>query len=359
VTYTVAGEPDAINRPALGALMRWHVGTGNDEHSDEIGRIWAGLEPDLAVLEAELDDLTAQTSPPLEVVQAITALKGAIRRANLAELGALERLDLAYNPEQPRDSGGKFGSGGETVGRDLVASGAIRDTPAWNAVADPDKEFGAPGGINESGYGHMLAHDVGFDGLPRTVTEADLQKAITGGATELWRGVASAEHADQLRSGENFVGRGIFGDGLYFANGHDNQMTIYGSGARPDERLGGGREIAAWYARAQSQDRDDPAMVHAALSPDARVIAQGALEKMQYSEVPRSTNPTAAQLADPAWRAAEEIRTNDRFLLADLGRYGMAKGYDAISVARGPGQAAQHVVLNRSKLLVSSETIRP
>ena len=61
---------------------------------------------------------------------------------------------------------------------------------------------------------HIL-HVQGFDGLPEVVDENTLDAHIAAGEVELFRGLDTADHAEQFRSGSLFIGSGIGVDGTY------------------------------------------------------------------------------------------------------------------------------------------------
>jgi hypothetical protein len=77
----------------------------------------------------------------------------------------------------------------------------------------------------ENLYLKKVLDEQGFNGKPRVVSAAEYQKAVDSGALPLHRGVAgeTAEQVDQfvgqLLTGDTpYIGRGLFGDGTYFAD---------------------------------------------------------------------------------------------------------------------------------------------
>ncbi len=74
-----------------------------------------------------------------------------------------------------------------------------------------------------------LARDQGFDGLPEVVTSKQMDEYVANGERELFRGLDSygmkgktgENLAEQLRSGDMYVGTGLFGNGIYVAYGVD------------------------------------------------------------------------------------------------------------------------------------------
>lgn len=69
----------------------------------------------------------------------------------------------------------------------------------------------------------------GFDGLPHIVTKQEMDEYIAAGERELFRGLDSygmkgktgEDLAEQFRSGDMYVGTGLFGNGIYVAYGKD------------------------------------------------------------------------------------------------------------------------------------------
>jgi hypothetical protein len=77
----------------------------------------------------------------------------------------------------------------------------------------------------ENLYLKKILDEQGFNGKPRVVSATEYKKALDSGALPLHRGVAgdTAEQVDQfvgqLLTGDTpYIGRGLFGDGTYFAD---------------------------------------------------------------------------------------------------------------------------------------------
>src|SRR5438093_5949552 len=73
--------------------------------------------------------------------------------------------------------------------------------------------------FGEDRFMKSLIGEQGFEGLPHVVTPAQLDTSVRSGEAELFRGVSAARHAEQLRSGDLFVGQGGRGGGIYAAGG--------------------------------------------------------------------------------------------------------------------------------------------
>jgi hypothetical protein len=72
---------------------------------------------------------------------------------------------------------------------------------------------------DEHAYTKALIEQQGFDGFPLVVSKAELDACVRTGEIELFRGLAAASHADQLRTGPLYVGQGTYGGGIYAAGG--------------------------------------------------------------------------------------------------------------------------------------------
>ena len=137
-----------------------------------------------------------------------------------------------------------------------------------------------------------------------------IDTAVQAGEMELFRGLLDDEHgtaeqhAEQLRSGDFFAGRGLFGNGTYVA-------TSYGD--------------AADFSAGQG------------------VVVRMALKKR-------------ARIADSQTLSAEHARdqaTLPPALASDLGRYAVARGYDAMQVT-GTGD---YVIFNRGALRIQDRNL--
>jgi hypothetical protein len=71
----------------------------------------------------------------------------------------------------------------------------------------------------EDRFMKSLIAEQGLDGLPHVVTAAQLDTYIQSSEVELFRGESAPQHAEQLRSGELFVGQGSRGGGIYAVGG--------------------------------------------------------------------------------------------------------------------------------------------
>lgn len=209
----------------------------------------------------------------------------------------------------------------------------------------PDPDPAAP----ESLYLKAMLREQGFDGLPHVVARQQLDRYAASGEAEMFRGVTDARFAEQVRSGDFFVGRGGLADGMYaaarphglavareFAGGAGGvvlRMTLR-SGARIIEsrdleaRAGEELERHVWALRAEQA---------AAIRAAARGGDQAALERIASGYDHRLASA--------------------RLLYNHLGLYAAYLGYDAIHIAELPAPES-YVILNRTAVRVQRENIR-
>ena len=173
----------------------------------------------------------------------------------------------------------------------------------------------------------QVAKARGYDALPTVVDSDAFDQLLTGGATALYRGVKSwssytdegtvsssgAKFLDDYRFGDYFPGRGVSGSGTYTAE----NVSV---------------------ALSYSEDGLDTVM-RLILDPRARVITDDDL-----------LQEWAAFLQSPEYDA---LSRSGKALVADMGRYATARGYDAIRVVRGEyGSGDYMVLLNRGRVTV-------
>lgn len=182
----------------------------------------------------------------------------------------------------------------------------------------------------------------GFHGRPKVVARQEMDRLIQSGHLEMFRGVAesrdgtisSAEYAQQFRLGdEHYPGFGMHGNGSYATTW---QMEAQGYSDPFGEGFRQSTDLKRW-----------PGVIRIALPPDARI-----------AEVQRLKGQQAADLNQIRARG-DDAKYN---VLADVGRYAAALGYDAIWLGplttRGtklpdaPPSRDHYIILNRSILTV-------
>jgi hypothetical protein len=179
-------------------------------------------------------------------------------------------------------------------------------------------------------YLKNLLEEQGFNGKPQIVTAKEFKKYVDEGATPIYRGIAgdTAEdvnsYVSQLLEGDSpFIGKGMFGDGTYFASN---------------------REIAEAFTKETviGEARNTGRVVEAVLNPQAKVIT---LQELRLLE-------------DQKWPSGHGDYPQDFY--EDPGAIAAALGYDAIKMERPklswtpdakPVDADYIVVLNRTALI--------
>ena len=170
----------------------------------------------------------------------------------------------------------------------------------------------------EALYTKAVIQEQGFDRLPHVVSRRELDAYVAAGEVELFRGVENPRFADQLRSGDFFVGRGGLLDGLYAAAG---QQAL---------------AVAREYAR-----RGEGTVIRMTLKQDARIIGADQLEAAAHDD----------------YQSIGGRPEHHSLLYTELGAYAAYLGYDAVHIVDVP-DVDQYVVLNRTALRVQRENMR-
>jgi ADP-ribosyltransferase exoenzyme/putative peptidoglycan binding protein len=211
------------------------------------------------------------------------------------------------------------------AGRDITAKSGlaarvlndVRSAPGYNPRREEDSDIGDPAG-------ERLAGEIGYAGPPQLADPASFDRMVNDGSIGqvLYRGVeegnykkTAGEIQREWRVGRYHMGLGTFGNGSYMAVN---------------------RAHAKEYA-----DGTPGSFGRFGLRKDARVVKWDDLIR-EHDDYHRGTKD-----GDP-----------ERQLYGDVGRFAMARGYDAISVPKGthPGFGApaggdQYVVLNRTAVI--------
>lgn len=242
-----------------------------------------------------------------EQIKSATGNSGAFDPQEKDITKALVAKDREFEEKHPRDQSGRFAESPD-------APAAIGDLSA------PRREYVKA--ARQSGHYALateklntmasLLHGRGADRMPQLVSESELNRRVSEGETELWRGLPEKRYATRFRGGPLHLGTGIMGSGVYVALG----------GAEA-------RSYAADYAGQQGE------LLHMSLAADAKVGDWQTVASQMAAEA-RKLNMT-----DPV----------NRTLYSDVGLYGAARGYDALLSQK----LAMGLVLNRAKLRVSRQ----
>lgn len=219
-----------------------------------------------------------------------------MRTPSLAVRVQLSRQRLANHPGHDQKSHGRKGGGAGVEGKDLVGK------------LDPDRI--RPDGAGRREATMAVLRQQGFDGPPTVTDAAGVDVVIASGGIELYRGVGSAEFAEEFRTGE-----------LHLS---DEASAPLGIGIYSHTE----RQVAEPFA-------GEDGLVRMALRPDARTIDYDSL------------------IAERERRSVG-FSNEEHVLYSDEGTYAAAAGYDAIVPTPGALRADHTVVLNRTALVVQS-----
>jgi len=169
----------------------------------------------------------------------------------------------------------------------------------------------------------------GFNGKPKVVSAAEYKKYVDEGAVPVYRGISSNKKAEPsafiqqyLQGDDPFIGKGMFGDGTYFAST---------------------RDVAESFAKTnvQGQKLRYGEVIDAVLNPQARVV--------NIEDIPRLSG---------------QLFGNDKYEFAqdfydDASAIAAALGYDAIRIptpvikwGEPPIGSDYYIILNRTAVIV-------
>jgi hypothetical protein len=188
-----------------------------------------------------------------------------------------------------------------------------------------------------------VLREQGFDGLPHIVSRRELDGYVAAGEVELFRGVREVRHADQLRHGELFVGRGALGGGIYAAGGPDAKdvARVYaegGPGAILRMTVKAGARIAEARVLAGRAEQEWRRRLSRLSAREVRAIREA------FDRSGRAGMIEAAALYNERRLALEALYGN-------LGRYAAYQGYDAILLE----EVQTWLILNRTALRIQTE----
>jgi hypothetical protein len=291
---------------------------------------------------AQCHDVTTGEWSPVKPLQVWLKFNTYVDTTPTEYAAAQEAVKSAkFNPYH--DNLGRFasGPGGYASGRQLT----LDDLPAVTAYYNNEASTLNPDDPNtgrDPVLGAILGEQ-GFDGLPEVVDGEQMDALIAQGYTETWRGVSTAEQAEQFRTGELYVGTGCYGNGT---NTAANRET----------------------ARDYSNDEQN-GIIRMAIRPEARVIELGDLHEGAVSRN-MGTLPERQRLFDRAKEAYDrgDVETAMDFvnqygalagkeahthrLYSDHGRAAALEGFDAIQVWPWGERTPYYIILNRTAVVV-------
>jgi len=181
-----------------------------------------------------------------------------------------------------------------------------------------------------------MAKVKGFDTKPTKVSDSEMDDHVRSGETEMFRGLAKGKYVKEFTDGRLFGGTGIFGGGVY-------TFPVEGAGGR-DAKIGGARDYGGKIMR---------------------MSLKSGSKTVEYGEAMKGMLEDRDQVSSLPVGSAE--RRAGAAIVSDVGRWAMARGYDAIHVPsdiagpltwKKPVPAAQMVVLNRGALRVSEKMVK-
>jgi hypothetical protein len=200
-------------------------------------------------------------------------------------------------------------------------------------------------GAPEDLYTKEILREQGFDGLPHVVSQEELDGFVAAGEVELFRGVSDAGYGDQFRYGDLFVGRGIYGGGVYAAGGPD------------------GFEVAQTFAEGPGGAILRMNWKVGARIADARLLRQTAERQMLRAlmELDGRERRALRRAIDPAarvdLRSTRALYNEKRLAIyaeyGRIGRYAAHRGFDGL---HNP-VVATYFILNRTAVRVQKEDL--
>jgi hypothetical protein len=164
-----------------------------------------------------------------------------------------------------------------------------------------------------------LTKEIGYAVKPAAVSKTKMDALIADGHLELFRG-APPDRLEQLRKGDIYMARGVYGAGVYAASGF------------------GAMEAAQQYKP------KDGLIMRLALAPDAKTV--------DYFDLKREMRAKQRAMKEAAGDDPAKLREAE-LLTSDISRYAVSKGYDAIL-----GGNSYLTLLNISKVTVQEEYVQ-
>jgi len=179
----------------------------------------------------------------------------------------------------------------------------------------------------------IIGDELGAGQLPELITEDELAEEVANGGKELWRGFGQGgeKNAEQFKTGELYVGKGLYGCGTYTTP--DKGVAEMYSGNKPDPK----------------------SMAHMVLKSDARIVEY---DDMLGDYEKGITRNNLIAIKNARYPGVERFVTDDlkhfiHTFTFDVGGIGLLQGYDAIRVKDNKTSAGDYyVILNRGALKV-------
>lgn len=189
-------------------------------------------------------------------------------------------------------------------------------------------------------------HKYGYNGAPTLVDGQALDELVDDGWIEMFRGVRRNVDsvADDFLSDINVAGRGIYGNGHYFAP-DSRTALVYTQTDVPD-----------WAAYiANGGKKDNMLVFRAAINPNAKGASYALVDERQWYIRGLFNNKTSDDWARLTPDDIEALDTELQLLDASADEWFMAQGYDYywIDMTGGDGKNMDYIVLlNKSAVAV-------
>lgn len=169
---------------------------------------------------------------------------------------------------------------------------------------------------------------------PKLVSPEELKELQKKGWKVSYRGVGTAEHAEDVRTGDFFCGSGLFGNGCYVQRA-GGLLSAVGIGGKTDKK-----------AQGEARSYGDH-VVAIAIPPTAKVVNLSKIEAEQKKHIADlGRRRIAGEFSQAEYEKHMEIA-------ADVGRFAALKNYDAIYCTLG----GYYNLLNRSICAVSAKNV--
>ena len=186
----------------------------------------------------------------------------------------------------------------------------------------------------------------GYGGKPKIVSKKEYDAL---GSDEMWRGVegsrtvSAKERIDALKTGEFFLGRGIYGNGTYAAMARGGPVKVQDA-----------KNIARDYA-----EYDMSGVTSFKLTPDAKTITYDKITRqmeIDYDELmKKSRRANLPLVGDESWAVGSPKYQALKRILMDEGHYAAFRGYDAIIKEFDRSTHADYLVLLNRTAMVFEE----
>lgn len=170
-----------------------------------------------------------------------------------------------------------------------------------------------------------IIKEAGRDGKPKVLDSTGMDALKAKGWKMAYRSVKQKRQTSQFKTGDYYIGSGIYGNGTYVADGDDEDSSK--------------RHVQTYGKHTMRM----------AIDPTANIVKKTVLEAEQKKERARMRGALAAgKITQPDYNKMVQV-------IEDLGRFAALKNYDAIDTENGLNYM---VVLNRNKVAVQKDDVK-